>query len=84
MGDLLSLIPEKFFELPYMTQPSERRKKIEEFALKMEAFINKKGIIESHKDYGTVFGIVLSLLEESNYLIYSEAMRCVRCIAKLL
>lgn len=34
-----SLIPEKFFEVPYMLAPSEKRQKLEEFANKLEKFI---------------------------------------------
>lgn len=77
------MLPDKFFEVPYMKVPNDKRRKIAEFANKMESFITRRGVMETQKDYGTIFSILISVLEESNFLVYSEAMRCVRSLTKL-
>lgn len=78
--DLHQLLPDKFFELPYYKQ-NERKNKIEQFAQNLEKY---EGEVEANRDYGSIYNILITILEENNYLIYSVGMRCVKGIVKLL
>lgn len=46
-SDLLALLPDKFFEVPYMKAPNEKKRKIAEFANRMENFITRRGVMET-------------------------------------
>lgn len=60
-------MPEKFFEMPYYKH-NEKKSITEQFAKSLEKY---DGEIDHTKDYGSIYAILITLLEESNYLIYS-------------
>ncbi|CAD8196337.1 unnamed protein product [Paramecium octaurelia] len=78
--DLHTLLPDKFFEMPYYKH-NEKKNMTEQFAKNLEKY---DGDIDNSKDYGSIYAIIITLLEESNYLIYSQGMRCVKGLVRLL
>ncbi|CAD8205048.1 unnamed protein product [Paramecium octaurelia] len=78
--DLHTLLPDKFFEMPYYKH-NEKKNITEQFAKNLEKY---DGDIDNSKDYGSIYAIIITLLEESNYLIYSQGMRCVKGLVRLL
>lgn len=56
--DLLSVIPDNFNEIPYITQINAKKKVMESFNNELERLVNKKNPIVSNKDYSLIFNVV--------------------------
>jgi hypothetical protein len=62
--DLLSLLPDNFSEIPYITQINAKKKAMEGFNVELEKLINKKGApcTVTNKDYTLIFNVVTHVI----------------------
>lgn len=79
-----SILPEKFFEIPYMSQPRDKKTKLEQLNENLSKICNRGIKINVQKDYSNIYNILTKCIEEPNYLVYSESMRCFISIVKVL
>lgn len=56
--DLLTVIPENFNEIPYITQINAKKKVMESFNNELERLVTKKNPIVPNKDYSLIFNVV--------------------------
>jgi hypothetical protein len=57
--DLLSMIPENFAEIPYLTQINTKKKSMEAFNAELEKLIQRKNrVLIANKDYTLIFNVV--------------------------
>ena len=69
--DLLTLVPEGFFDIPYSNEIKSNREKLVKFNHSLEV----PGLIIEKKEYPTVVNTILHLIECKNNLIYTEAIK---------
>lgn len=81
--DLASIVPETFNEIPYISQITTKKKVMEAFNSELEMLIQKKNTVAS-KEYGTIFNVVTHMLEDSNALVFMEAIKTVENICLLM
>ncbi|CAG9325941.1 unnamed protein product [Blepharisma stoltei] len=74
--DLISLTPQGFFETPYTADIKSKREIMGKFIQAIE----KPGIMFEMKDYGTVINTLLHLVENTNVLVYMEAMKAIEIL----
>lgn len=57
--DLLSLIPENFTEIPYLSQINTKKKSMETFNSELEKLILRRNKVQvANKDYTLIFNVV--------------------------
>lgn len=81
--DLSSIIPDNFSEIPYITQINAKKKVMETFNNELERLVTKKSPV-ANKDYNLIFNVVTHMLEDSNALVYMEAIKTVEYISILM
>ena len=69
--DLLSLVPEGFFDIPYSNEIKQNREKLVKFYHLLEV----PGLAIEKKEYQNIINTLLHLIESTNTLIYSEAFK---------
>ena len=73
--DLMTLLPEKYLELPYLVQSSgesnqnEKKKKLEEFNQRIEQAIKKGYDLEANKDCSVVINLLILVYLSQIYLV---------------
>ncbi|KAL4461891.1 hypothetical protein ABPG72_003911 [Tetrahymena utriculariae] len=85
--DLQAIIPEKFLEIPSFQQPNQKKNKLEEMWQNIEKLIANQVQVynyKDNKDYSNIYKILIGCLEESNFLIFSEALKCVQSLMKVM
>ncbi|EAR85442.2 hypothetical protein TTHERM_00441910 (macronuclear) [Tetrahymena thermophila SB210] len=85
--DLQAIIPEKFLEIPSFQQPNQKKNKLEEMWQNIEKLIVNQVQVynyKDNKDYSNIYKILIGCLEESNFLIFSEALKCVQSLMKVM
>ena len=81
--DLSSIVPDNFSEIPYITQINAKKKVMETFNNELEKLVSKKCPV-SNKDYNLIFNVVTHMLEDSNALVYMEAIKTVEYLSILM
>jgi len=81
--DLSSIIPDNFSEIPYITQINAKKKVMETFNNELEKLVTKKSPV-ANKDYNLIFNVVTHMLEDSNALVYMEAIKTVEYLSILM
>ena len=81
--DLSSIIPDNFSEIPYITQINAKKKVMETFNNELERLVTKKSPV-ANKDYNLIFNVVTHMLEDSNALVYMEAIKTVEYLSILM
>ena len=81
--DLSSIIPDNFSEIPYITQINAKKKVMETFNNELEKLVSKKCPV-ANKDYNLIFNVVTHMLEDSNALVYMEAIKTVEYLSILM
>jgi Required for nuclear transport of RNA pol II C-terminus 1 len=81
--DLTSIIPDNFSEIPYITQINAKKKVMETFNNELERLVTKKSPV-ANKDYNLIFNVVTHMLEDSNALVYMEAIKTVEYLSILM
>jgi hypothetical protein len=81
--DLSSIVPDNFSEIPYITQINAKKKVMETFNNELEKLVSKKCPV-ANKDYNLIFNVVTHMLEDSNALVYMEAIKTVEYLSILM
>jgi hypothetical protein len=81
--DLSPIIPDNFSEIPYITQINAKKKVMETFNNELERLVTKKSPV-ANKDYNLIFNVVTHMLEDSNALVYMEAIKTVEYLSILM
>lgn len=81
--DLMTLLPDKFTEIPYLTQINEKKRTLEEFRIELSKLL-KPGVTIKQKEYATIFNVLNHMLEDKTMLVYIEAIKTVEILAQLL
>ncbi len=81
--DLSSIVPDNFSEIPYITQINAKKKVMETFNNELEKLVSKKCPV-ANKDYNLIFNVVTHMLEDSNALVYMEAIKTVEYLPILM
>ena len=81
--DLTSIIPDNFSEIPYITQINAKKMVMETFNNELEKLVSKKCPV-ANKDYNVIFNVVTHMLEDSNALVYMEAIKTVEYLSILM
>ena len=76
------MIPIDFDKLPYESQIMEKHKLIKELYYKLEEAYKAKKIISEENNY-KVYNTIVLMLEDSNVLVFLEAIKIVELLAKL-
>jgi hypothetical protein len=89
MIDLNSLVPEKFNEIPYVSQINVKRKGMEHLNQELEKLVQRQkneeaALVRTNKDYTQIFNVLQHMLEDPNMLVFIEAIRMVEHLAVLL
>jgi hypothetical protein len=69
--DLSTLVPDGFFDIPYSNEIKANREKLLKFSHSLEA----RGLVLEKKEYPLIINTILHLIESSNTLIYTEAIK---------
>ena len=77
------MIPDNFSEIPYLSQINIKKKGMESFNQELEKLINRNGAA-INKDYTLIFNVVTHMLEDSNALVFMEAIKTVEYLSVLL
>jgi hypothetical protein len=81
--DLSSIVPDNFSEIPYITQINAKKKVMETFNNELEKLVTKKCPVAT-RDYNLIFNVVTHMLEDSNALVYMEAIKTVEYLSILM
>ena len=80
--DLINLVSEGFDKLPYVTQIQEKKNKLVDLYNKLyNAFISSRSI--SDGDNYKIYNVLVLMLEDTNTLVFVEAIRIVELLAKM-
>jgi hypothetical protein len=83
--DLLSLIPDNFNEIAYISQINQKKKGMEAFNTELEKLALKKQVPSIvNKDYTMIYNVVTHMLEDSNALVFMEAIKTVELLSILM
>jgi hypothetical protein len=83
--DLLSLIPDNFNEIAYISQINQKKKGMEAFNTELEKLAQKKQVPQIvNKDYTMIYNVVTHMLEDSNALVFMEAIKTVELLSILM
>jgi hypothetical protein len=83
--DLLSLIPDNFNEIAYISQINQKKKGMEAFNTELEKLAQKKQVPSIvNKDYTMIYNVVTHMLEDSNALVFMEAIKTVELLSILM
>ena len=74
--DLLTLVPEGFFDIAYSNEIKINREKL----LKFNHSLEVPGLILEKKEYQSIVNSILHLIESNNTLIYTEAIKLVEIL----
>ena len=88
-ADLLTLVPENFNEIPYISQINVKRKSMESFNSELVKLLalgnNRPGAIPvKNKDYTLIYNTVAHMLEDKNMLVFVEAIKSVELLSLLI
>ena len=83
--DLLSLIPENFNEIPYISQINSKKRGMEAFNSELEKLSLRKQLPHiQNKDYTLIYNVVTHMLEDSNALVFMEGIKTVELLTILM
>lgn len=82
--DLLTLLPDNFSEIPYVTQINAKKKVMENFNTELTKLTGRKNLVIKNKDYTLIYNTCIHMLEDKNMLVYMEAIRNVELLSMLL
>lgn len=83
----MTLIPENFHEIPYLTQINIKKKSMESFNAELTKISNGKrpGTVPvKNRDYTLIYNTVAHMLEDKNMLVFVEAIKTVELLANLI
>ena len=81
--DLMSILPEKYLEVPYLLKQDEKQRKLEELNKNIEAIYGQGGEIDGSKDCSFILQIITLMLEDQNILINGEAIKTIRHLIRI-
>ena len=81
--ELSSLLPDKYLEVPYLTNKNDKHQKLEEFNDNIQGVYSKGGEIEGNKDCSVILQILTLMLEDQNILINGEAVKTMRHLMRI-
>lgn len=79
--DLLSLVPENFQEIPYLTKINAKKELMEQFNTELQKLTQRRALHVKSKDYTMLFNICVHMLEDKNMLVYLEAIRNIELLS---
>lgn len=83
--DLLSLIPENFNEIPYISQINSKKRGMEAFNSELEKLSQRKQLPHiQNRDYTLIYNVVTHMLEDSNALVFMEGIKTVELLTILM
>jgi hypothetical protein len=83
--DLLSLIPDNFNEIAYISQINLKKKGMEAFNVELDKMVLRKPMPSIvNKDYTVIYNVVTHMLEDSNALVFMEAIKTVEYLSLLM
>ena len=87
--DLLSLIPENFQEIPYVSQINVKKRSMESFngeltKLQTQSRGRPGSVPIKSKDYTLIFNTTAHMLEDKNMLVFVEAIKTVELLSCLM
>lgn len=80
--DLSSIVPLDFDKLPYVNQIMEKNKALKEFSYKLQDAIDMQKTMSNEDNY-KVYNTLVLMLEDSNVLVYLEAIKIIELLSKL-
>ena len=88
-ADLLTLIPENFNEIPYISQINIKKKSMEAFNQELTKLMalgkGRPGAVPiKNKDYTLIYNTVAHMLEDKNMLVFVEAIKTVELLSCLM